>query len=189
MRAAREATPWRRLVEGVKGIAERGRVLAERLGLIEPQVAPSPLVPEKPGRLSPDQYAAAHAVASAVRHLSEREAGFRRVDLVKAALDLGAPVGVAAIDARIASLVGKGLLIAGSNDRMMTTAEAVAQEKAYLAAVREGKGQAAPLLAGDDIGEAVRAEARAAGIRMTAGQSRAAKQILEIGRASCRERV
>jgi ATP-dependent exoDNAse (exonuclease V) alpha subunit len=62
----------------------------------------------------------------------------------------------------------------------MTTAEALAQEKAYLAAAREGKGQAAPLLARDDIGEAVKAEARAAGIRMTAGQSRAATQILDI---------
>lgn len=179
MRAAREATPWRRLVEGVKGIAEQGRVLAEHLGLVAPAAAPDPFVSEKPGRLSPDQFAAAHAVASAVRHLSEREAGFRKVDLVKAALDLGAPVGVAATDARIASLVGKGLLIASSNDRMMTTAEALAQEKAYLAAVRDGKGQAAPLLARDDIGEAVKAEARGAGIRMTAGQSRAATQILE----------
>jgi conjugative relaxase-like TrwC/TraI family protein len=180
MRAAREATPWRRLVEGVRGIAEQGRVLAERLGLVAPQAATDPLVPEKPGRLSPDQFAAAHAVASAVRHLSEREAGFRKFDLVKAALDLGAPVGVAAIDARIASLVGKGLLIAGSNERMMTTTEALTQEKAYLAAVRDGKGQATPLLARDDIGEAVKAGARAAGIRMTAGQNRAATQILEI---------
>jgi ATP-dependent exoDNAse (exonuclease V) alpha subunit len=179
MRAAREATPWRRLVEGVKGIAEQGRVLAERLGLIEPQATADPFVPEKPGRLSPDQFAAAHAVASAVRHLSEREAGFRKVDLVKAALDLGAPVGAAAIDARIASLVGKGLLIAGTNDRMMTTAETLAQERAYLAAVRDGKGQAAPLLARDDIGNAVKAEARTAGIKMTAGQGRAATQILE----------
>jgi conjugative relaxase-like TrwC/TraI family protein len=142
MRAAHEATPWRRLVEGVKDIAEQGKVLAERLGLVEPTAAPDPLVPEKPGRLSPDQFAAAHAVAAAVRHLSEREAGFRKVDLIKAALDLGAPVGVAAIDARIASLAGKGLLIAGTNDRMMTTADALAQEKAYLAAVRDGKGQA-----------------------------------------------
>jgi conjugative relaxase-like TrwC/TraI family protein len=179
MRAAREATPWRRLVEGVKGIAEQGRVLVERLGLVEPTAPADPLVPEKPGRLSPDQFAAAHAVASAVRHRSEREAGFSKVDLVKAALDLGAPVGVAAIDARIGTLVGKGLLIAGSNDRMMTTAEALAQEKAYLAAVRDGKGQTAPLLARDDIGEVLKAEARAAGIRMTAGQSRAATQILE----------
>ena len=179
MRAAREATPWRRLVEGVKGIAEQGRVLAERLGVVAPAAAPDPLVPERPGRLSPDQYAAAYAVASAVRHLSEREAGFRKVDLVKAALDLGAPVGVTAIDARITSLVSKGLLIAGANNRMMTTAEALAQEKAYLAAVRDGKGQAAPLLARDDISEALKAEARAGGIRMTAGQSRAATNILE----------
>jgi conjugative relaxase-like TrwC/TraI family protein len=179
MRAAREETPWRRLVEGVKGIAEQGRVLVERLGLVEATAPADPLVPEKPGRLSPDQFAAAHAVASAVRHLSEREAGFRKVDLVKAALDLGAPVGVATVDARIASLVSKGLLITGTNDRMMTTADALAQEKAYLAAVRDGKGQAAPLLARDDIGEAVKAEARTTGIRMTAGQSRAATQILE----------
>jgi conjugative relaxase-like TrwC/TraI family protein len=179
MHAAREATPWRRLVEGVRGIAEQGRVLVERLGLVEPQAAANPLVPERPGRLSPDQFAAAHAVASAVRHLSEREAGFRNVDLVKTALDLGAPVGVTAIDARITSLVSKGLLIAGTNDRMMTTAEALAQEKAYLAAVRDGKGMAVPLLKRDDIGEALKAEARAAGIKMTAGQSRAATQILE----------
>ena len=179
MRAARETTPWRRLVEGAKGIAEQGKVLAERLGLVEPAAAPEPLVPEKPVRLTPDQFAAAHAVAAAVRHLSEREAGFRKVDLIKAALDLGAAVGVAAIGARIEFLAGKGLLIAGANDRMMTTADALAQEKAYLAAVRYGKAQAAPLLARDDIGEALKAEARTAGIKMTAGQARAVTQILE----------
>jgi hypothetical protein len=110
--------------------------------------------------------------------LSEREAGFRKVDLVKSALDFGAPVGVVAIERRIASLAGKGLLIADAPGRMMTTARSLAQERAYLKAVRDGIDQAAPLLARDDIGGALKADAQAAGIRMTAGQRRAATQIL-----------
>jgi conjugative relaxase-like TrwC/TraI family protein len=60
-RATREGTPWQRLVEGIKGVAEQGRVLAERLGLLRPAEPADALVPEKPGDLAPDQFAAAHA--------------------------------------------------------------------------------------------------------------------------------
>ena len=52
-------------------------------------------LPERLGRLEPRAYAAAQAVASAVRDLGEREAAFDRLELVRASLEGGGPVTVA----------------------------------------------------------------------------------------------
>ena len=177
-RAAHEPAPWARLVEGIRGAAAQAQALAERLGLLAPGAGRDALVPEPAGALAPLVYAAAHAVASAVRHLSEREAGFGRVELVKAALDLGAPVSVAAIEDRIASLAGKGLLLAGADGRMMTTAAAWRQETAYLAALRQGQGQVRPLLPKDTAAASLKAEAQRQHLKLTAGQAKAATSIL-----------
>ena len=55
-------------------------------------------------RLTPDEMAdlkavaAAQAVASGVRHLSQREAGFERETLYKAALDFGLPTTIAHVE-------------------------------------------------------------------------------------------
>ncbi len=105
-RAAKGGEPWQRLVEGIKGITAQARALAERLGLIDPANPRDPLVPERPGRMAPDAFAAAHAVAAGARHLGEREAGFSRTDLLKAALDLGQRVDLHRIEQRIDHLVG-----------------------------------------------------------------------------------
>jgi conjugative relaxase-like TrwC/TraI family protein len=145
--AARGIEGWQRLIAGIRGITAQARALVERLGLIDPAHPHDPLVPERPGRMSPADYAAAHAVAAGARHLGEREAGWARLDLVKAALDLGPPVGVQGIEHRIAHLVAKGLLVAAPDGKMMTTAQAIARERAFLDAVAVGRGCSAPLLA------------------------------------------
>ncbi|MFQ3664502.1 MAG: MobF family relaxase [Sphingomonadaceae bacterium] len=182
-RAALQGQSCQRLVQGVRGIGAQTVALAERLGLIDPAHPRDPLVPERPERMAPDAWAAAQAVASAVRQLSEREAGFRAVDIVKLALDKGAPVTVEHIEARVGHLVSKGLLIAGADGRMMTTAQALAAEQEYLAQVAEGQGRAGPLLPRDeqgrDGGAQARDRAQELGLRLNKGQRGAAQTILE----------
>lgn len=56
---------------------------------------------------------AAHAVASAVRHLSEREAAFKVTDLAKAALDSGLPTTMPLIEKRITQLADQAALSKG----------------------------------------------------------------------------
>jgi len=70
--------------------------LAERFGL----KAGVPLIPKDLAKRSPEDVAAAHAVASAVRHLSEREAAFSRTDLYRAALGFGLPTAMPGIELR-----------------------------------------------------------------------------------------
>lgn len=145
--AARGSESWQQLVAGIRGITAQARALVERLGLIDPAHPNDALVPERPGRMAPADYAAAHAVAAGARHLGEREAGWAKLDLVKAALDLGPPVSVDRIEQRIAHLVSKRLLVATPDGQMLTTAQAVARERAFLDAVAAGRGASAPLLA------------------------------------------
>ncbi len=183
LRAEAQAHPWQRLVEGVRGIAAQAVVLSERLGLTDPAYPRDPLVPERPGRMAPDHYAAAQAVASAVRQISEREAGFRMTDIVKLALDTGAPVTVEVVEARVATLTGKGLLLPSRDGRIVTTAQAIATEREYLAAVGAGKGRSGPLLPrhaqGRDGKEVAGGKAVELGLRLTKGQLNAASAILD----------
>src|SRR3546814_3275128 len=60
--------------------------------------------------------AAAQATASAVRHLSQREAAFPREALFKSALDFGLPTTIGAIEQRVSSLVRSGELVPGSGE-------------------------------------------------------------------------
>lgn len=166
-------------LEGVAlNVVEQGAEFASKLGLSSPKRGADPLLSDLPRRSSSDALAAAYAVAAGVRHLSEREAGFRAVDLVKAALDLGGRVSVGPVEARIASLIEKGRLTIGADQRLMTSASAIAEEQRYLRAVRDGKGAAGPLLAPSAAHNALRDEARSARLRLTPGQRRAALSIL-----------
>jgi conjugative relaxase-like TrwC/TraI family protein len=190
-RSARGAHGWERLVAGVRGVAAQARMLVERLGLADPAYPADPLVPERPGRLSPPQYAAAHAVAAGARNLGEREAGYGRLDLVKAALDLGPPVGVHGIEARIDTLVAKGLLLESPDGRMLTTRQAVDLERGFLAEVDAGRSKVGPLLAKDGRPDArlrdgaehqartaLAGEAAKADLKLTRGQLQAGIAIL-----------
>lgn len=167
---------WTRAVRGVRGIGERGVAIAGRMGLT-PRDG-DPLVPERLGRLEPRAYATAQAVASAVRDLGEREAAFDRLELIRESLSRGGPVTVGDVEARLALLQEKGLLL-NDDDRMVTTQGAVRLEQAYLATVEAGKGQSAPIVPPVDAAIRVQEVARELGLRrLNPGQEAAAVLML-----------
>jgi hypothetical protein len=71
------------------------------------------LVPARIHLRPAQEIVAAHAVASAVRHLSEREAAFKVTDLAKAALDSGLPTTMPLIEKRITQLADQAALSKG----------------------------------------------------------------------------
>ena len=173
----RGETVWSRVVEGIKGIAAKGQAVVAAMGL-SPRER-DPLVPERPGRLSPEQYAAAEAVAAGVRHLSQNEAGFSRFDLIRASLTFGGPIGVVDVEARIDALAARDALLTDPDGAMMTTRGAVALEREVIGLWREGNDQVAPLVT-DKAGPKVQQVARAMGLRrLSPRQEAAASLILE----------
>lgn len=175
-RGERQETMWSRVVEGVRGAGARGMALAAAMGL-SPRDG-DPLVPERLGRLDPRAFAAAQAVASASRELSEREAAFERFDLIGAALERGGPVLVGDVEARIALLERKGLLV-GDGGRLVTPESTVRAEQAMLAMAAQGKGQVTPVL--DAVPAAVRVQQAAGELglrRLNPAQVNAATMIL-----------
>ena len=176
VRSGRSETMWTRVMRGVRGVGERGLAVAARMG-ISPRDG-DPLVPERLGRLEPVRYAAAQAIASAARDLGENEAAFDRLDLIRGALERGGPVTVGDVEARIATLEGKGLLL-GDGDRMVTTESAVRLERAYLAGIEAGRGQAVPIMSPGDAAPVAQEAARDLGLRpLNPGQHAAAVLIL-----------
>lgn len=174
--AGRGHTVWTRTIRGVRGVGERGLAIAGRMGLT-PRDG-DPLVPERLGRLEPRAYAAAHAVASAARDLGEREAAFDQLELVRESLSRGGPVTVADVEARLALLQEKGLLL-GDGVRMVTTEGAVRLEQAYLAAVEAGKEKSAPIVPLTDAAVRAQDAARELGLhRLNPGQEAAAVLML-----------
>jgi conjugative relaxase-like TrwC/TraI family protein len=162
-------------------IAERGKVmvleLAERLGLKQGD----PLVPARIHLRPAQEIAAAHAVASAVRHLSEREAAFKGTDLAKAALDFGLPTTMPLIEKRIAQLADQGALSKGRGTMQgwLTTADATALESRMLAEIEKGKGAAVSILPSDIAGAQLQASAGFNfGMTLNAGQEAAGRMIL-----------
>ncbi|MBC2653233.1 MobF family relaxase [Novosphingobium aerophilum] len=162
-------------------IAQRGRVmvleLAERLGIKEGD----PLVPARIHLRPAQEIAAAHAVASAVRHLSEREAAFKATDLAKAALDLGLPTTMPLIEKRIGQLAGQGALSKGRGARQgwLTTTAAAALEARMLAEIERGRGAVSPILSSEVAGAQLQASASLGfGLTLNAGQEAAGRMIL-----------
>lgn len=174
-RAERGETLWSRVVVGVRGIAAKGHAVVAAMGLA-PQER-DPLVPERGGALSPGQYAAAQAVAAGVRHLSQTEAGFSRLDLIRASLNFGGPIGVADIEARVDLLAAKNLLLTDPDGAMMTTRGAVALEQQVRSLAREGHGQGAVLI-DRNAGVEVQREARELGLRRLSPKQQAAAALI-----------
>jgi conjugative relaxase-like TrwC/TraI family protein len=169
-------TMWTRAVRGVRGIAARGLAIAGRMGLT-PRDGDA-MVPERLGRLEPHAFAAAQAVASAVRDLGEREAAFDRLDLIGESLSRGGPVTLADVETRLALLEARGLLL-GDGDRMVTTEGAVRLEHAYLGAVADGQGRVAPIVPAVEAGPRAQEAARDLGLRrLNPGQEAAAVLVL-----------
>jgi conjugative relaxase-like TrwC/TraI family protein len=162
-------------------LIERGRaLLAEFAARIRGDV-PDPLVPSqvlKGDRLS---IAAAQAVASGVRHLSQREAGFERVALYKAALDFGLPTTISHVEHAVRALVRNGQLIEGkgAHKGWLASREAVELETRILAFAGEGRGAIAPSLTDAEAVERVQASAAINhGLTLNEGQLAAAGLIL-----------
>lgn len=196
VRAAEKAsspgqTLWDRMTAGMTGLADRiGAVLGFILEQIEGQPGQGgttaetrrdPLVPEKPGDLAPAELAAAHAVASAIRHLSQREAAWSEHDLSKAALDLHLPISVEDVAKRISQLQAAGLLLRGRRQHaeMLTTPEALDTENRILDRLREARGQSRAVLPARDAAVRLQAAAKdSLGNRLNPGQEDAGRLIL-----------
>ncbi len=134
---------WARLAQSFGSVATRARAvvidLRERLGL-RPN---DPYLPSTLAGLSPAAVTATHAVASALRHLEQREAAFATTDLYKAALDTGLPTTIDAVERRVEALTASGVILRGTARRetMLTTALAIGTETAILEAIEQGRGQ------------------------------------------------
>ena len=165
----------------VRGVIERGRALAnavaERLGLREGD----PLLPANLSRRSPEQVAAAHAVASAIRHLGEREAAFARTDIYRAALGFALPTSMTEIGERVDQLLRQGLLVKGKGaDRdLVTTRDAIGLEQRIVAGVEEGRGSVPPIVPADVAGERLQALSQLKyGMTLNDGQEGAGRLLL-----------
>jgi conjugative relaxase-like TrwC/TraI family protein len=191
VRAARDGvhavrSPWEKAVEGVVGAAARARAIGNHFGAM---IGVSPAdravedmyIPETAGRLGLEQRAAAQAVASAIRHLSEREASFDTHDIYKTALNFGLPITIEDVQGRVTKLEARKILVAGTGeaDRFMTTAQAIRIEQQILGEVEAGRGAVVPLMEGEQAGERLQARARAdAGFALNPGQEAAARLVL-----------
>ena len=176
-----EPVPWSSLRDAAGAAIGNGRAmitaLSERLGL----TATDRYLPKDLHKQPPEAIAAAHAVASALRHLEQREAAFSRTDIYKTALDTGLPVGIAAIEARVAALKNGRMLVAGDARResVVTTAHALVTERALLDEIERGRGNGVAFVPREHAVERLQvvAEERS-GLTLNAGQATAGALLL-----------
>lgn len=165
----------------VRSIGQRARLLAatfaERLGLRQGD----PLVPRDMGRRTPEQIAAVHAVASAIRHLGEREAAFSRTEIYRSALGFALPTTLADIEHRVDQLLRQGYLQKGKGtDRhLVTTRDAIGLEQRIIAAVESGRGHGTAVVEADVAGERLQALSQLKyGLTLNPGQEGAGRLLL-----------
>ena len=169
------------IATAARDLAVRGKelivALAQRFGLREGD----PLVPADLGRRPQEEVAAIHTVASAIRHLSEREAAFTRTDIYKTALGFGLPASMSAIERRVAQLERQGQLQRGKGpDRgLVTTAGAIASEQRIVAAIEEGRGKGPSIIAPEQAGTRLQALSQLKyGMTLNSGQEAAGRLLL-----------
>ncbi|WP_305097006.1 MobF family relaxase [Croceibacterium aestuarii] len=146
-----------------------------------------PLIPAHVLKQDAPTIAAAQAVASAVRHLSQREAAFPREELLKAALDFGLPTTVDHVETRVNALVRSGALEPGKGEHKgwLASRQAHDLENTILANVDHGRGAVSPILERPDAAERVQAVAALNhGFSLNEGQEDAAGLVL-----SSRDRI
>ena len=162
-------------------LVERGRAWLGRFAAHVRGDPADPLVPKSVLRQDRETIAAAQAVASAVRHLSQREAAFERTALYKAALDFGLPATIADIERRTRALVRSGDLIAGKGDHRgwLASRDAVLTEQRIMSEVAAGKGASSSAVEPGSATDRVQTAAMAGqGFCLNEGQLGAAKLIL-----------
>ena len=143
--------------------------------------ARDPLVPDHVLKRDAPTIAAAQAVASAVRHMSQREAAFGREALYKAALDFGLPTTMAHVERATRSLVRSGHLITGKGEHRewLASRDALESERRILASVEEGKNMIEPGIEREEAERRVQASAQINhGFRLNEGQLGAASLML-----------
>ena len=165
----------------VRALVDRGRALAasfaKRLGLREGD----PLIPANLRNRTPEQIAGVHAVASAIRHLGEREAAFSRPDIYRTALDFALPAPMSEIERRVDQLLKQGHLLMGKGaDRdLVTTRDAIGLEQRIIAGVESGRGVAPAIVAAEVAGERLQALSQLRyGMTLNAGQEGAGHLLL-----------
>lgn len=175
-REHKRETVWTRLIEGVRGIGASGKAIVATMGLTP--CDGDELVPERDGRLNPQAFAAAQAVASAARELGEHEAAYCRNDLILKSLERYGPLTVKDIEVRIDHLTDQNLLLAG--DRLMTTQSAIQLEQRIIALAKKGNESVQPIAAGNDVAARLQEAARNIGLRrLNVGQEQTGVDILQ----------
>jgi conjugative relaxase-like TrwC/TraI family protein len=179
-RLAAEARLGSRIVAGagraVSQIRELANGFATTLGLQRGD----PYLPKTFPNAAPADVAAAYAVASAIRHLEQREAAFQTTDIYKAALDFGLPTTIGQVERAVARQVAAKTIVMGSDPRsgVMTTANAIATESRILDGVDAGRGAVTPILDADRAGARLQTLAKErTGITLNAGQESAGRLI------------
>src|SRR3546814_8336756 len=140
-----------------------------------------PVVPAHVLKRGPQEMGEAQAGASAVRDLSQREAGFSREDLYKAALDFGLPATIAYVEKAVRSLVRSGQLLRGKGEHKgwLASREEVEREARILSWAKEGKGAVEPILPERRADASVQASAFVnQGFKLNDGKLDAARLIL-----------
>lgn len=179
--ATATVAPWTRLAQSIGSVATRMKDVVGDLGRKLGLASSDPYLPRPGPGLRPSNAAAAHAVASGVRHLEAREAAFARTDLLKAALDTGLPTNIEAVERRVEQLLAAGALVRGMGrrDTMLTTAQGIATEAAILDAIEVGRGQGRAYQTMAHAPAALQdAATRRSGIRLNAGQQAAGTMLL-----------
>lgn len=169
---------WR---SAVGDLAARGRAIVEAFAARMGQRQGDALIPRDLARRPPEEAAAVHAVASAVRHLSEREAAFSRTDIFRAALGFGLPAAMPAIERRVAQLERQGQLLRGKGaDRgLLTMASALASEQRIVAEVEQGRGRGVAIVEPADVGVRLQALSQLKyGMTLNQGQEAAGRLLL-----------
>lgn len=150
--------------------------------------SPDPLVPSRAAALfmNKDEVKAQHAVASAIRHLSEREAAFEKGDIIRAALGFQIKgVEVERVETRMGELLREGHLVAGKSDRadghydLVTTPAALRTEQAILDGIDAGIGKGAVLVPAAEVIDRLSEVSKDRSLNE--GQSAAAVMILSSG--------
>ncbi|WP_422342840.1 MobF family relaxase [Parasphingorhabdus sp.] len=157
------------------------RAFAERLHGYAAKPSADPLVPAHILNKPCEEIAAAQAVASAIRHLGQREAAFGIHEVYKTALDFGLPTSIANVERRVRALVREGELVrAKGRDRdFVTTRDALQIEDRIIGQVEAGRAKTEPVLASGLAGEQLQAVAGLNfGMTLNKGQESAGRMIL-----------
>jgi conjugative relaxase-like TrwC/TraI family protein len=169
-----------RMAEVVAPIAAKARELANGFASALGLRTDDPYLPKTFPNKTPAEVAAAHAVASAIRHLEQREAGFSVTDVCKAALDFGLPTTIREVERSVERQIAQGNLQRGVDERagMVTTAQALDTERRILASVDAGRGAVLPVLSATIAAENLQDFATArSGYALNAGQEAAGRMM------------